>query len=364
MNKTVFIINVNNIGLLSPSAITILNKSVGIINHRALDLSAFNPAYVSGNNSPLNLSTGDYVALRNNGDHEVINLLVNDDAKNGLYHVSETKALVTVTGVAERAVNRTGGVFIAEIQNSDDDPYAISKDIGGGGDYLTFKFPNLGIPPNTTIVSVIVTIEHHETDDTINSTGCNGDPTVQRPDDIDVWNGTSWSWVEDYSLSTTDINYTSSDLGGWINTTNLANDIRIQMYYDKLGDTGDTLYVDYAKVEVTYLGNRSAGPCFFDRLEGNLNLSEKYINQSKAVAVELGLDPNNVEIGLESFIDVLEFENRSIFKKHILPLPTTQSILDYQFFQNISGKGVYGTPNSFRIDDGHKHKYNLTDFII
>lgn len=103
------------------------------------------------------------------------------------------------------------------------------------------------------------------------------------------------------------------------------------------------------------------GSCFFDRLEGNLNLSEKYKNQSKELIKILDLSPDT-EIGLESFVNVNNFARYKLYELGILPSFTNQSSVEYLYFQDISGKRVYGTPEWFRLDDEHCVKYNLTEF--
>ncbi|RLI87775.1 MAG: hypothetical protein DRO76_01820 [Candidatus Altiarchaeales archaeon] len=103
------------------------------------------------------------------------------------------------------------------------------------------------------------------------------------------------------------------------------------------------------------------GSCFFDRLEGNLNLSEKYKNRSKELIKLLDLSPDT-EIGLESFVNVNNFAEYKLYEFGILPAFIDQSSVDYLYLQDISGKRVYGTPEWFRLDDEHCAKYNLTEF--
>jgi len=45
-----------------------------------------------------------------------------------------------------------------------------------------------------------------------------------------------------------------------------------------------------------------------------------------------------------------------------LPAFTNQSSVDYLYFQNVSGRWVYGSPEWFRLDALHLNKYNLTEF--
>lgn len=110
-----------------------------------------------------------------------------------------------------------------------------------------------------------------------------------------------------------------------------------------------------------YYHSSKNGSCFFDRLQGNLNLSEKYVNQSKEIIKLLNLDPET-EIGLESFVNVNTFAEYMLYTLGVLPPFINQSSVEYLYFQNISGKRVYGTPEWFRLDDEHCVKYNLTGF--
>ncbi|MEA3255073.1 MAG: hypothetical protein U9Q22_04485 [Candidatus Altiarchaeota archaeon] len=191
--STVFVIDVNNfVNDLSANARSILNSSGGVIDHHNENLDSQGFSYVSG--SPkLNFSAINYVALRNNGGHEILRLLINDDIVNSRYHSSKN------------------------------------------------------------------------------------------------------------------------------------------------------------------------GSCFFDRLQGNLNLSEKYINQSKETRRNIGVDPET-DIGLESFVNVNTFSEYMLYVSGILPPFTNQSSVEYLYFQNISGRRVYGAPEWFRLDDEHCVKYNLTEF--
>jgi len=104
-------------------------------------------------------------------------------------------------------------------------------------------------------------------------------------------------------------------------------------------------------------------PSFFDRLEGSINLSEKYLNQSKNYF-------QNSYIGLESFVDLYDFWIHNIsldFEDNI----TKKSWIDYLYWQNISGDcKVNSTPNyainathniTFRIDQMHILKYNVSN---
>lgn len=91
-------------------------------------------------------------------------------------------------------------------------------------------------------------------------------------------------------------------------------------------------------------GDMPTGPSFFDRLDGRLNLSEKYVNQSKTYF-------GNEYIGLESLVNLYELSSngREVFDE--------ATWVDYLYWQNVSGcespgvcqVGVY----PFRIDCPH-----------
>lgn len=141
--------------------------------------------------------------------------------------------------------------YTTEIYSSDD-VYATQTDQfnWGASEYMEFDFPDLGIPSGSQIDSVIVLVEHHESD-----TSGSIDSSVY------VWDGSSWDDVEDYAVSSSDTSYVSQDLSDEIDTASLANDVRLRMYYDPSGDwlwellgigQGDTFYADYATISVTY----------------------------------------------------------------------------------------------------------------
>lgn len=102
---------------------------------------------------------------------------------------------------------------------------------------------------------------------------------------------------------------------------------------------------------------------FFDRLDGKLNLSEKYLSQSK---IYFG----NSEIGLESFVNLTEFFRHNLslnFKDN----KTYGTWIDYLYWQGFEGDcKVNLTPNyainethniTFMIDQKHAIKYNISD---
>ncbi len=101
--------------------------------------------------------------------------------------------------------------------------------------------------------------------------------------------------------------------------------------------------------------NYSNGPCFFDRLDGNLNLSEKYVNQANETF-------GTSLIGLESFVDIytLYAMEQSGYDVEVSPNSTW---VDYLYWQNVSGCDVVGYCKignySFNMDCSHAHKYQM-----
>ncbi|MBN2250469.1 MAG: LamG domain-containing protein [Candidatus Altiarchaeota archaeon] len=107
--------------------------------------------------------------------------------------------------------------------------------------------------------------------------------------------------------------------------------------------------------------NSTNGSSFFDRLEGNMNTTEKYINQSKYIRSLFGQDPET-PMGLTGFVNVSEFEKYKLYDLGILTPYTNQSSADHLYFQNTSGKRIYGTPGWFRLDAKNIRYFNLTQF--
>lgn len=94
------------------------------------------------------------------------------------------------------------------------------------------------------------------------------------------------------------------------------------------------------------------GPSFFDRMEGRLNLSDKYVDQSLAHF-------NRTDIGLESLINPYDFLARGVTVK------PTATWIDYLYWQNVSACEVYGVCQgthtyAFRLDCPHAERDGLT----
>lgn len=95
----------------------------------------------------------------------------------------------------------------------------------------------------------------------------------------------------------------------------------------------------------------SSGGSFFDRLDGNYFLSEKYYTQSKEYF-------NETDIGIESIVDIYEL----IY--HGISINENATWIDYLYWQNIYGEEIPGICNPYgyklRLDCQHIGKYNIT----
>ncbi len=93
------------------------------------------------------------------------------------------------------------------------------------------------------------------------------------------------------------------------------------------------------------------GPSFFDRLDGNYNLSQKYRNQANSTF-------GNPSIGIETLINPDNLEYYGI------PVNDTASWVDYLYWKNSPGNKVCGVclteDHRFRLDCQHLLFYNLT----
>ncbi|MBU0761612.1 MAG: immune inhibitor A [Candidatus Altiarchaeota archaeon] len=92
------------------------------------------------------------------------------------------------------------------------------------------------------------------------------------------------------------------------------------------------------------------GPSFFDRLDGRLNLSEKYKNQSLK-------HYNTQDIGLETLVNPYLIDERGI------PVKANATWVDYLYWQWTYGCQVEGACSEgnylFRLDDAHADMYHL-----
>ena len=93
------------------------------------------------------------------------------------------------------------------------------------------------------------------------------------------------------------------------------------------------------------------GPSFFDRLDGNYNLSQKYRDQANSTF-------GNPWIGIETLIDPVSLEYYG------LEVYDTASWIDYLYWNNSQGDKLCGIclvgDNKFRMDCQHLLMHNLT----
>ncbi len=92
------------------------------------------------------------------------------------------------------------------------------------------------------------------------------------------------------------------------------------------------------------------GPSFFDRLDGRLNLSEKYRNQSRDF---FGTE----DIGMETLVDPYLIDQRGV------PVKANATWVDYLYWQWTYGCIVEGSCNTkghyFRLDNTHADMYKM-----
>ncbi len=130
------------------------------------------------------------------------------------------------------------------------------------------------------------------------------------------------------------------------NSTNLLVD----------GDKGRVWFIDTLKnhTENSVYYTSTVGASFLDRLEGSLEVQEKYANQT------------NYTIGLESFV------NKVYLLLLDLDIKNQQTNIDYLYFSNdvINGYAVKGLDPTFRIDNitslGSTHHaiYGVSELLI
>lgn len=97
-------------------------------------------------------------------------------------------------------------------------------------------------------------------------------------------------------------------------------------------------------------GHIVEGPSFFDRLEGKLNLSERYVNKSMA---RFG----RKDIGLETIVDPYELI------EHGLKVDTQATWVDYLYWSGVKGDVVesvcHNSSLKFRLDCWHANMFGL-----
>jgi hypothetical protein len=171
------------------------------------------------------------------------------------------------------------------------------------------------------------------------------------------------------SLSGGVINYYDSNLAGngypFVSNLSYINftDKQYVVLRNGINHTIEYLYINDDIVNKSYyVDKNNTGPSFFDRLEGRLNYSEKYLNDTIKARTLLGMDPNT-NIGIESFVNLTEFANYTLYTSGILDDFVGQSSADFKYFNNSQGYWVYGTPEWFRLDAQHLRDYYLTPYV-
>lgn len=97
------------------------------------------------------------------------------------------------------------------------------------------------------------------------------------------------------------------------------------------------------------------GGSFFDRLDGNMNLSEKYVNQSLKYF-------NNPLIGMESFVSLHDLSSLK-GGGHDVKVNFSSTWVDYLYWQDVGGCGVMAfcgeEEEKFKLDCAHAHGYRI-----
>lgn len=96
---------------------------------------------------------------------------------------------------------------------------------------------------------------------------------------------------------------------------------------------------------------------FFDRLDGNLNLSDRYLQQAKNLSEELD-NLNIAVIGLETLLNLDRF-----YDEYGISVNVENTWVDYLYWQDVKGVcKVDGVTDhrDFHIDPEHALKYNIT----
>jgi hypothetical protein len=96
------------------------------------------------------------------------------------------------------------------------------------------------------------------------------------------------------------------------------------------------------------------GPSFFDRLDGSLNLSEVYVNQSQEYF-------NTTLIGIETLVNLFDMKKYAKMYASV-PVHTNATWVDYLYWNDVSGCPVSGTCETLggrlKLDCPHSFKYD------
>ena len=181
--------------------------------------------------------------------------------------------------------------------------------------------------------------------------------------DIDIWNWGALMWENLRNDLNTGLGvdvYThtwEAGPGGAVEDYLRDNGtVRIRYLYDNCsGVCSSTAYIDFQELSMWWpcmsLTKNLTKPSFFDRLDGSLNLSSKYVTQTMEYFGGKG------DIGLESLVSLYEFNATGINTS------SSFSWIDHLYWSNQSGCKVYGAYPWLRIDNETATGYCLDDLL-
>ncbi len=161
-------------------------------------------------------------------------------------------------------------------------------------------------------------------------------------------------------------NETFIGTGDCIFILNLENELGCKMHRVlkgyKSNETNTSCYY-VSDIEENYnseclLVNHSNGPCFFDRLDGNLNLSQNYVDQSMEYF-------DNSLIGIETLVNLYELKEYNAMYPSI-EIYSNATWIDYLYWQDTLGCGVIfsceamGERLKLDCPHGYKHETDTT----
>ena len=184
-----------------------------------------------------------------------------------------------------------------------------------------------------------------------------------EPIDIDVWN---WETLEWDNLGN-NIVHTSEQVHTfpWEAASTVIEDylstdgeVRIRYYYDAWATPHySNVSIDFQELVIwwscnyTVVAGNLTRPSFFDRLDGSMTQSLKYIDQTRRY---FGGDP---KLGMESLVSLYEFNATG------LGTESDYSWVDYLYWSDQEGCRVYGTYPWLRIDAETAKEYCLDDLL-
>lgn len=156
------------------------------------------------------------------------------------------------SGAPGSTSNQSGGILLltddennswsSEVQ-ADDASYAVSPDNQAEDpDWVEFRFSNLGLTQANIITDVRFLAKHFES----SHLGLTGSKNR-----VQCWDGATWADVNAYVPVFTETYFQSGNLVSCISDWSAANNARFRMTYEPNG-TGDTISIDYGRVDVNY----------------------------------------------------------------------------------------------------------------